>query len=119
MQAVHSARNHSRTRIRRLKKSPHIETPIEFFTASPPMGLLLIKPAELLLFYTGADSMLTLPVDQIEPALQWALDLIASKHRKLDWVRLTNDLSIWERETTRLRWAEEFLKLSKEDGHVN
>src|SRR5271157_630331 len=38
------------------KKSPHIETPIEFFTASPPMGLLLIKPAELLLFYTGADT---------------------------------------------------------------
>ena len=36
-------------------KSPHIETPIEFFTASPPMGLLLIKPAALLLFYTGTD----------------------------------------------------------------
>ena len=37
------------------KESPHIETPMEFFTASPPMGLLLIKPAERLLFYTGAD----------------------------------------------------------------
>jgi len=33
-----------------------LETPIEFLTASPPMGLLLIKPAELMLFYTGADS---------------------------------------------------------------
>src|SRR5271157_3245800 len=63
MQAVHSARNHSRTRIRRLKKSPHIETPIEFITASPPMGLLLIKPAELLLFYTGADSPGIVPLD--------------------------------------------------------
>ncbi len=37
------------------RKSPHIETPIEFSTASPPMGLLLIKPVELLLSYTGAD----------------------------------------------------------------
>jgi CRISPR type I-E-associated protein CasB/Cse2 len=65
------------------------------------------------------DSMLTLPVERIEPALQWALDLIASKRPKLDWVRLTNDLSIWERETTRLKWAEDFLKPSKEDCHVN
>ncbi|HEY6292830.1 MAG TPA: hypothetical protein VI455_14875 [Terriglobia bacterium] len=38
------------------KKSPRIETPIEFFAASPPMGLLLIRPAELQLFYTGADT---------------------------------------------------------------
>ncbi|MGO9271345.1 MAG: hypothetical protein ACLQOO_13985, partial [Terriglobia bacterium] len=38
------------------RKSPHIETPIEFSTASPPMGLLLIKPVELLLSYTGADN---------------------------------------------------------------
>ncbi|HUY14520.1 MAG TPA: type I-E CRISPR-associated protein Cse2/CasB [Terriglobia bacterium] len=56
------------------------------------------------------DRMLTLPVDKIEPALHWALDLIAGKHLKLDWVRLTNDLSIWERESTRLKWAEDFLK---------
>jgi len=33
------------------------EAPIEFLTASPPMGLLLIKPAEMMLFYTGADSL--------------------------------------------------------------
>ena len=65
------------------------------------------------------DRMLTLPIDMIETALQWALDLISSKHLTLDWVRLTNDLSIWERETTRLKWAEEFLKSSKEDLHVN
>jgi hypothetical protein len=39
------------------KKSPHIETPIEFFTASPPMGLLLTKPVGLLLFLTGADTI--------------------------------------------------------------
>jgi len=39
------------------RKSLHIETPIEFFTASPPMGPLLIKPAEMMLFYTGADTL--------------------------------------------------------------
>ncbi len=65
------------------------------------------------------DEMLTLPLDKIEPALQWALDLIDSKDLKLDWVRLTNDLSIWERESTRLKWAEEFLKPTQEDSHVD
>ncbi len=56
------------------------------------------------------DSMLTLPLEKIEPPLHWALDLIASKDPKLDWVRLANDLSIWEREITRLKWAEDFLR---------
>ena len=56
------------------------------------------------------DRMLTLPIDRIEPALQWALGRIASSIGQLDWVRLTDDLSIWERETTRLRWAEQYLK---------
>ena len=35
----------------------HLETPIEFFTASPPMGPLLIKPAGMMLLYTGADNL--------------------------------------------------------------
>ena len=56
------------------------------------------------------DRMLILPLDKIEPALQWALDLVASNNRGLDWVKLTDDLSRWERETTRLGWAEQFLK---------
>jgi CRISPR type I-E-associated protein CasB/Cse2 len=55
------------------------------------------------------DRMLVLPLDAIEPALQWALDRVASGNKKLDWVRLTDDLSIWERETTRLKWAEQYL----------
>jgi hypothetical protein len=38
-----------------------LETTIEFLTASPPMGLMLIKPAALLLFYTGADSAELVP----------------------------------------------------------
>jgi CRISPR type I-E-associated protein CasB/Cse2 len=65
------------------------------------------------------DRMLTLPVDQIKPSLQWALDVVASRGLKLDWVTLTNDLSVWERETTRLKWAEEFLKSSKEDHYAH
>jgi CRISPR type I-E-associated protein CasB/Cse2 len=55
------------------------------------------------------DRLLILPLDKIEPALQWALDCIYSRNLKLDWVRLTDDLSIWERESTRLKWANEFL----------
>ena len=38
-----------------MRIAKNIETPIEFLTASPPMVLVLIKPAELMLFYTGAD----------------------------------------------------------------
>ena len=55
------------------------------------------------------DRMLMLPLDKIEPALRWALDEVASSSRKLDWVKLTDHLSILEREATRLEWAEEFL----------
>jgi CRISPR type I-E-associated protein CasB/Cse2 len=60
------------------------------------------------------DSMLTSSLDSIEPALRWALDLIFSRNFGLDWVKLTDDLSIWERESTRLKWAEQFLKSSQE-----
>lgn len=62
------------------------------------------------------DGMLRSPLARIEPSLQWALDVIASANVALDWAALTDDLSIWERQTTRLRWAGQFLKTSKE-GH--
>jgi CRISPR type I-E-associated protein CasB/Cse2 len=55
------------------------------------------------------DRMLVLPLDKIEPALQWALDLVASTGRELDWVQLTDDLSIWERQSTRIKWAYQFI----------
>jgi CRISPR type I-E-associated protein CasB/Cse2 len=55
------------------------------------------------------DRMLVLPLDKIEPELRWALAEIASNKRKVDWVKLTDSLSRWEREITRLKWAEEFL----------
>jgi hypothetical protein len=59
------------------------------------------------------DRMLLLPVGQIELSLQWALDWVASKSLGIDWVKLTNDLSIWERESKRLEWAEQFLKTNE------
>lgn len=62
------------------------------------------------------DRFLTLPVERIEPALQWALDLIASKHLKFDWAELTDDLSLWERESKRLKWAKEFLAGHSREG---
>lgn len=55
------------------------------------------------------DAMLLLPLDKIEPALQWAIGQVASRGFSLDWVRLTDELSVWERESTQLRWAEQFL----------
>ncbi|HOZ47509.1 MAG TPA: type I-E CRISPR-associated protein Cse2/CasB [Candidatus Hydrogenedentes bacterium] len=55
------------------------------------------------------DEMLALPVARIESALQWALGQVSSKSPSLDWVRLTDELSIWHREDTRLKWAEQFL----------
>jgi CRISPR type I-E-associated protein CasB/Cse2 len=55
------------------------------------------------------DRLLLLPLDQIEPALQWALTQVASNTPKVDWVTLTNDLWQWQHESTRLKWAEEFL----------
>ena len=61
------------------------------------------------------DEMLLSPLDSIEPALRWALDWVASGGRNLDWVRLTNDLSKWARETTRVLWAEQFLKTEERE----
>lgn len=55
------------------------------------------------------DRMLALPLDKIEPALQWAIGKVASGVGELDWVQLAKDLSRWDRESTRLEWAEQFL----------
>jgi hypothetical protein len=58
------------------------------------------------------DELLVLPLSGIEPALRWGLTLIADNAKKLDWVQLTDELSIWEREETRLKWSREFLGLA-------
>jgi CRISPR type I-E-associated protein CasB/Cse2 len=56
------------------------------------------------------DRMITLPLSEIEPALRWALDLLASRNFGVDWVKLTDDLSSWERQSTRLKWSEQYLE---------
>lgn len=56
------------------------------------------------------DRMLTQPLGKMEHHLRWALGVLAAKDLKLDWARLTDDLSIWERESTRLKWANQFLR---------
>jgi hypothetical protein len=66
-------------------------------------------------FVQRFDRMLTLPLDRIESALQWAIRSVASTGGKLDWVKLTDDLSIWERESTRLTWAEQFLNADERE----
>jgi CRISPR type I-E-associated protein CasB/Cse2 len=58
------------------------------------------------------DDLLLLPLARIEPALRWAMTRIAGSGRGLDWVRLTDELSIWEREETRLKWSKDFLGLA-------
>lgn len=67
-------------------------------------------------FVQRFDRMLTLPLSKIETDLRWALDVLASKDMKVDWVKLTDDLSIWERESTRLKWAEQFLNTYNKGG---
>jgi len=79
------------------------------FDKTIALQLRRCQPKERERFAQRFDRMLILPLDKIEPALQWALHEVASKSPQLDWVKLTDDLSIWERESTRLNWAEQFL----------
>jgi CRISPR type I-E-associated protein CasB/Cse2 len=62
-------------------------------------------------FRNRFDRMLTMPLGKIEPDLRWALDILDSNDLKVDWVKLTDELSIWERESTRLKWAKQFLNI--------
>jgi CRISPR type I-E-associated protein CasB/Cse2 len=57
------------------------------------------------------DKLLMLPLSQIEPALQWAIRAAADIGAGLDWVGLTDDLSFWEREAIRLKWARQYLHI--------
>lgn len=56
------------------------------------------------------DRLLALPLERLEPALQWGLGKIASQNLKLDWVKLSGDLARWGDEQTRAGWAEQFLE---------
>lgn len=61
------------------------------------------------LFIDRFDLLLNLEVNQLEQPLHQALMQLRNfQYSSLDWVRLTDDLSIWEEEKTRLKWAEVF-----------
>ena len=65
-------------------------------------------------FQQQFNQMLALPLSGMETALQWALGQFKGTDCKLDWVKLTDDLSRWENEQTRLDWAEQFLEIERE-----
>jgi len=74
--------------------------------------LKLCRPGEeraWIRFRQKFDELLTLQLNKIEPGMRWALDLLSSNNLKIDWIKLTDDLSIWEYASTRLTWAEDFL----------
>ena len=56
------------------------------------------------------DDLLTRDLSEIESALRWAAALVRKSRGCVDWVRLTDDLSVWERLETRVRWARQFQK---------
>jgi CRISPR type I-E-associated protein CasB/Cse2 len=62
------------------------------------------------------DKLLSLPVGQLEPHLEWALGEIQklSSGAGVDWVRLTDDLSGWHQDNVRQRWVNEYLFSNKE-----
>ena len=49
------------------------------------------------------------PLEDMEEPLRWALRQITDRQTGIDWVKLTDDLSVWERESKRLEWAKQFL----------
>lgn len=59
------------------------------------------------------DRMLEASLRRIEPHLQWALNVLDVNDSKLDWVKLTDELSIWERESTRMKWVKKYLSIER------
>lgn len=71
------------------------------------------KPEAKKRFQQKFDKLLLSPLGSMEPFLQWALDRADAKNLKLDWVKLTDDLSVWEGKSKRIEWAEQFLNANK------
>ena len=81
------------------------------------------------------DALLQSPLPALEPHLRWALSMVregvaASTVRGMDWVQLTDDLSVWDRGAQHHRgrdvrdiWAEQYLnsvtRYLKGGNHAN
>jgi len=75
------------------------------------------------------DALLQAPLAAIEPGLRWALSVAARRPSGVDWVRLLNDLSKWDRGNedpsgtdVREKWACQYLEAAKvkgETGHAD
>lgn len=74
-----------------------------------------VEPRSQVRFQQKFDLLLQTPLAQIEPNLCWATTAIASIGGRLDWAKLTDDLSVWQRESTRLRWANQYLAVNERD----
>jgi CRISPR type I-E-associated protein CasB/Cse2 len=64
-------------------------------------------------YHKRFDRLIQSPLEIIEPELQWALDHVARNGGAIDWVKLTDDLSIWGRHSTRQRWVEQYLYIER------
>ncbi len=66
-------------------------------------------------FAKRTDAILQAQANQLEHPLSWALQMLALHgYASLDWIQLTDDLSVWH-EIVRQRWAEAFLTQSSKD----
>ena len=51
------------------------------------------------------NQILISPVSHLEVPMSWGLSWLKYSECRVDWVKLTDDLSVWEREKTRVNWA--------------
>jgi len=70
-------------------------------------------------FLQHFDLVLRTPLRKLEPDMQWGLNRIRERKGSLDWVKLTDDLSYWERQSTRRQWAEQFVHFNTGETDAN
>lgn len=51
------------------------------------------------------NQILISPIGHLEAPMQWGLSCLQDSRQQVDWVKLTDDLSVWELEKTRTNWA--------------
>lgn len=65
------------------------------------------------------DKLLRTPLRKLEPNLFWALSVIGVHNGSIDWITLTDDLSIWERISKRREWAKRFTNMKIGDNNAD